>query len=618
MEADQSLDVEMTEAAPKLYDIIHPTPVSLKELSAMEVILKIWRREVNEYRTSRKLRNFENYKPRIEITRIKTILPDLHCTIYKTIEKLLTSFVDSFVSWLREHLTRIFDNYYAPANCILKYFDDFVLDYDGSIHYTKTAERMIRCVGFDADIKFKIACLYFFEDDIRRIWPSVSRQLRDFASFRKFPQLYYWIYHLRKEAGQLPISTIDWFNNTRTVDEKMFNMHMPRNRPLLEYFWNRIPVEKQIERARHVNVDQLDFVRFFLPKLTDRQLDELVNSEHHSGGFYTLFRRFHRKQDIVLRIWSYIRSKNIMDKSTFTRLVVDFILDYGRRRGERDEFDYKSWDYLCSKIWNDSPLDFKQSAISFISSDIGWLEHITIRRQIHVEFLLLILQYASLKERYSFWHTCWKKMIEAVRPEDLQRMTQLCLKNEGEITQFKQNFIFTSEEALQVCLTLLEYAHFDDLNAYVSFCCPKSQAARNFKERILRSAFLSENGQLPNEIVCEAEKFGHFVEDVSTDVKNRLIASRTFLFCLSRSICREPVPLEKLAGFIDIFASTEDALKQIKMSLIEMLKEYVTTCLGTQTNRREDVFVRDDFNSTLLWILGSNEAVEEFKLSCTP
>ncbi|XP_065200378.1 uncharacterized protein LOC135831653 [Planococcus citri] len=616
----------MTEAAPnKVHDILHPTPVSLQKLSAMVVSLEIWRREVDKYRRSRQLKELEVFSLGIENTLVT--LPDLPSVIHKTIKKMFNKFANSVSSWLREHYKRVFDCYkrYSHENFILQYFDNFICDYDGSIHYTRTAERMMRCVAFNAEMKFKIACLYFFEDDIKRIWPSVSRQMSvDSINFQKFPQLYYWICRLTNKLGKIrnpePISFSTWLSDTRTVDERMFDAHMSRNRPTLEYFWNRISLGKQMKRFEYV--DGYDFVRFILPKLNDRQLDELLNN--YSGAFYTLFRYLHCNKKTVLRIWFYIRSKNIMSKSTFTDLVVNLIddEDYG---DDENEFDHENWEYLCREIWNNTPLDFKQSTISFISSDSGWLEGMNIvddyhSNQIHVEFLLLILEDASLKERNSLWRNCWKTLIEAIRTKDLQRMMRLCLRNEDEITQFKQNYLIHSPKVLQNCLSLFTKAYFDELSAFVSFCYPELQAARNFKERILQSVFLGEDCQLSRQIVCGIKEFNDFVNDVSANFKNRLMSSSSFLERLSSIICgdeddeeeEEEISLKKLTKFIRIFVSTKKVPRQIKMSLINSLKEYLITNAIYLGN----LFRKPEFDSILLWCLGSDKAVGEFKLTC--
>ncbi|XP_065223931.1 uncharacterized protein LOC135848084 [Planococcus citri] len=619
MEIGQSQELEMTEAAPKVYDIIHPTPVSLKELSAMAISLELWRYKVNEYRTGRKLEKLNSYRLRIGNTRRKSILPDLPSTIYETIEFFFSKFVSSVLPWLFEHYKQVF-SCFSHENYVLEYFDDFVCDYDGSVHYVRTAERMMRCELLTKMMKFTIACTYFFEDDIRRIWPSVSRHLMnvDLINFYSSPQLYYWICRLTNQLCKMPNSTRPWFSDTRlTVDERMFDAHMPYNRPSLEYFWNRIPVEKQMERAQHL--DGLDFVRFILPKLNDSQLDKFVNNTRSNrGGFHSLFRyRPCEDYTIVLKIWSYIRSKNIMNKSTFTDIAVNLMRNNFHNCVE---FDHKDWEYVCGEIWNDTPLDFKQSVIRHISSESEWLENMTAtfdyhRNQIHVEFLLLILQDASIKERNLFWRNCWSPLIEAVRTKDLQRIAQLCFKSHNEITQFKQNCMINSEVVLQVCVSLFYNARFDELNAFLSFFHPESesQTARNFKEQILESAFLGENCRLSALIIYKIEEFIDIVKDVSTDFKNLLISSPLLLKSLSSIICADLVSSKTVIKFIDTLVSTEETVMQVKMSLTGFLKERI---MAKKAHKRALILRGDMINSILLWCLGSDEGVDEFISTC--
>ncbi|XP_065223538.1 uncharacterized protein LOC135847767 isoform X1 [Planococcus citri] len=611
----------MTEAAPKLYDIIHPTPISLKELSAMAICLELWHHKVNEYRTGGQLKEFQRYIIYNIATWIKSTLPDLPSTIYETIEKFLTRFVDSFRHWQHEHHKQVF-GWNSHENYILQDFNDFACDYDCSIHYVRTAERMMRCEGFDAEIKFKIACMYFFEDEIKRIWPSVSNHLSvELIHFILSPQLYYWVCRLTNQLGKILTQ------NSETVDEKMYAEAMPHNRPSMEYFWNRIPLEKRI-MLEYGTFYNTDFVRFILPKLEERQLDELVND---GISFYTLFRYRHFDEEVViLRTWSYI--KNIMKEDTFADLVVRLI-EIEKCGNEDDEewekpIDDEKWEYLSSEIWNDTPLNLKQSAIRLISSESDWLENMNIMveehysNQIRLEFLLLILQDASSKERASFLHNCWCTLIKAILINDFQRMVQLCFKNDYEITRFKQNFIINSEVVRQVGAWLLRricfWWFFDELNALVSFCYPEFQAARNFKEQILQPVCLGEDYQLSRRIVSKIEVFGDFVKGVSANFKNRLMSSPSFMKDLSSVICDkdiwdEEISLKILTEFSEILASTEEALIHFKMSLTDSLKEYLIT---SARRNRDDLFSKEEFNWILLWCLGSSEVVEEFKLTC--
>ncbi|XP_065223492.1 uncharacterized protein LOC135847736 isoform X2 [Planococcus citri] len=617
MEVEQHEELEMAEITSEVYDIIHPTPVSLIQLSAITVSLEVWRRKVNKYRIKGKLEKFDPYYKLERLdTWLKKMLPDLPSMIYQMIEKVLSKFRGSMLSWAINHDRKGFCT--DGSND----FDDFVCDYDGCIDYAKTAERMMLWEGFSSEMKFTVACMYFFEDDIRRIWPSVSANLNvGFIDFDKCPQLCYWICRLTNKLDKIPT------RRSETVDERMFTECMPYNRPSVEYFWNRIPVEKQVRIA----VDELsgyDFVRFVLPKLDDVQLDEFVN-DSNSDGLYNVFLNLHSDEWVVLRTWFHIR--NVIKETNFTNLIIRMfdVEDYFSVADEH--FSPGEWAFLCCQIWKHTPLNLKRSTINVFSSGSSWIAAINIHdcgecdcMKINVDLLLTILQDASLEERNLFLHNCWGCLIKPLQSKDLQRVIELCFENEVEINQFKRNVMVKSGDVFQHCLSLLKDLHFDELNAFVSFCCPKSQAARNFKQRILRSAFLGENCKLggwifrryTSERVSFIQVLNKFVDDafddydISADFKDLFMSSTSFLRRLSSIMCERHITLNELTKFIDTFVSTKEVLTQVKMGLIDSLKGY-----GTR-NAIDRRYVYD-LDKILPWCLGSNEGVEEFKLNCS-
>ncbi|XP_065223495.1 uncharacterized protein LOC135847738 isoform X2 [Planococcus citri] len=619
MEVQQHQELEMAEVTSEVYDIFHPSPVSLKQLSAIVVSLEIWRRRVNEYRTDRKLKEFDPYSLQKGNTWVKTVLPDLPSTIYKTIEQVASRFGYSMGVWLIQHFERGFRFEYSDKNHVLEDFDDFVCDYDGSIHFVRTAERMMRCECINLEMKFIVASVYFFEDDIRRIWPSVSANMNvDLIDFDKCPQSYYWICRLTNKLDKIPIP------RGETVDERMFKYSMPHNRPSMEYFWNRIPVENQVQRGVE-HRRGYDFVRFILRKLDDEQLDKYVNDRYRYGyaddnDLYFMFLGLHCDEWVVLRTWFHIR--NIITKSNFTNLIVHML---------KIEYDYvnechehEKWEYLCGQIWNHSPLTLKPSVIKVISSDSSWLEGMSY---VNVDLLLTILQDASSEERNLFLRNCWSGLIERVRRKNLQLVIELCLENEDEINEFKQSIMINSRDILRYCVALMEDSCLEELNAFVSFCCAELQTARNLKQQTLQSAFFDEYCRLSPDNIRRVEDLNEFVNDafdnvdLSINFKNGLISSSSFMKQLWGSISLGLVSSETTIKFINTLFSTEESVMRVKKSLIDFLKGFVTSVnrdyLFNDASNCGTIFRRDEFNSMLLWCLGNNERVEEFKLNCT-
>ncbi|XP_065222180.1 uncharacterized protein LOC135846816 [Planococcus citri] len=429
MEVEQHQGLEMAQVTSKVYDIIHPSPVSLKQLSTIAVSLELWRLKLSKFRTryGGKLNRNDCYMLKIENTWLKKMLPGLPSTIYQTIEEVSSRFRKSMLSWVKDHATKVFVSF------VLNDFDDFVCDYDGFIHYARTAERMMRCEGFSSETKFAVACMYFFEDDVRRIWPSVSANMKlDLIDFDECPAVYYWICRLTNKLNKIPI----WEGGT--VDERMLGASMVRNRPSVEYFWNRIPLEKRIQALENEDLKYYNFVRFILPKLDDQQLDEYFN--HHPDGpddLYYMFQNLYCDEWIVFRTWFHIR--NIITESSFTNLIMCMFKD----EKKYDFFQPEKWEYLTCQIWKHTPLNLKQSVIRVISSDSSWIAAIKIRdcgdcdrEKINVELLLTILQDASLKERNLFLRNCRSCLKKPLRSKDLQRLMELCCKNQDEINQF--------------------------------------------------------------------------------------------------------------------------------------------------------------------------------------
>ncbi|CAG7725327.1 unnamed protein product [Allacma fusca] len=240
MEIDQNQEQEMAEIS-NVYDP-EPAVPALKENSTIAIAFQVLRSEVHKYRTKNEL---ENFNPEELHTSLREKLPDLPTSIYDTIEEYVKKLGLSVENWLKEHYKRVLFFHYGRRNYVLYDFDDFVSDSAGGIDYVKTAERMVRCDRFNNAVKFKVACMYCFEDDVRRIWPSVWKEVGlDQIQFDDCPQLYYWICRLSKQLDKIPLRQED-----DSIDGKMFNACIRSSGTSWEYFWNRLSPDIQLQKA---------------------------------------------------------------------------------------------------------------------------------------------------------------------------------------------------------------------------------------------------------------------------------------------------------------------------------------------------------------------------------
>ncbi|XP_065224186.1 uncharacterized protein LOC135848255 [Planococcus citri] len=599
-----------------VHNAAQSTLATLKELSAIVVALKIWRCDMNKYRTNDKLEKFNPKK--LPILRTKN--PDLPTAIDTMIRKYASEFGLSVDKWLKEHHKRVLHCHYGHRNYILEDFDDFVCDYEGDIDYTKTAERMMRCDKFGQVEKFKISCTYFFEDNVRRLWPSIRKKIgRGCINFRNCPELYYWICCLRNELNNIPINRNA---GNDTVDEEMLDHCMPYNRSSVEYFWNRIPYQNQVQKALRLHKrEMVTFIKFILPKFDALQLDEFVNNED-CDLMHTLLKHGRLNERLIGQTWMRIR--NIINEQTFTKLFVDMFefyrVELQLRAMDKSQLS-ENWVYLCREIWHSAPHGLRSSAIENISSDANFWRAMSC--DFISECLLTVLTCATTQERSLFWSKCWPNLIEFKNGEELQQIMEICFENGDAIIQYKENVMATSDHVRDLCDLLLSRPDFDKLNDFVNFCFPNEDAARLFKRQSLESNFLRRNPVLHKNHFGQAAKFNKFINDtynnttLATNFKNHLLSLPVIRYFTPQNggfvlVIIRFEQLIEFVEFIETFVSTERKLKRIKKLVIDHWKtnEFIVKYACIYDFNHECCRSLDQF---LLWCLGSDEEVGKFK-----
>ncbi|XP_065216373.1 uncharacterized protein LOC135842711 [Planococcus citri] len=376
----------MNETESNVYDLVYPSPVTLKEISSIVVAVQLWRKEICPHieKERRKLNVKLNLKE--NDIRLRNVIPNLPSAIYDYLEEYVEIFRVSILRWLNYHRENIFTSCdYGSLKNILIRFHDFSWDWNGTIHYARTAKRMILCDQFDEDEKFKIACLYCFEDDIKRIWPSVSSNM-DWSSidFDHFPQLFYWICFLRNELDKVP--------NPRNVsiDEAMLYKCKSQsvNDSFVKYFWDRIPFDKQAQIVieRYVTWS-LIFCRFILQKLNKHNLEMFLNAKGAVFLGFLLYFGDASELRTALRTWMYIQNR--ISSSLFISYVDKSFRCECYMGAEFYSYNKR---YLFSKIWKSAPQHLKRSAIQNILSNSPYPSspgHPFQRKQVKFLFVLL-------------------------------------------------------------------------------------------------------------------------------------------------------------------------------------------------------------------------------------
>ncbi|XP_065204465.1 uncharacterized protein LOC135834500 isoform X3 [Planococcus citri] len=613
----------MTETASNVYDLVYPSPATLKEISCNALITGLWHWEVD----NRKIDDYYEFISELNLCK------NLDAYIPSSIKLIIDAYIDKFMTsmdkWSGYHCENLLHIHLDDENCILHDFYDFsTCERDGTIHYIRTAKRLMTCDLFSNNEKFKIACMYCFEDDIRRIWPSVSEEfyLED-IDFDAYPQLFYWICVLRNELDRIPNPEDD------PIDVVMLRVSPSPSHhwSSVVYFWNRICPENQLDEALNLyEEDEVSLVRFILPKLSDEVLNKFVAAK---GGdlIYNLFITSYGKS-CVLPTWMYFRNK--MSEVGFINLMVLFMCyetkDYyivenalnensvqlGVRSSNEDET------YLCCEMWRNSPDELKRSAIrSILSKDHVFSKPDTIPPKFReTRFLLTVLLDASIKERNTFWHKNWRYLIVGTRGKDLHRIMELCFRYEADIAKFKDTMIVCRDDVARICvycMPLLEHGYFKETDDYLIFCCPETWRRKLLKQLILRMVFFDRNFSLTFRHLLELESMNEFIKDafedadieLATEFNNDLVLACTNKDLLRQCIdCGENFSSRYLIRFIDILVQTEEVRITLKKNIMNYVKDFLIN--GDITN----VSV-DDLQTIVLWCLGNDDEVINFKRS---
>ncbi|XP_065224263.1 uncharacterized protein LOC135848304 [Planococcus citri] len=495
--------MKMAGNTPKVYDLFHPTPVPLKELAAIAVSLQIWRSELKKFRTNGIKEKFDPSEHATCIS-LDTYLPDLPTCIHDVIDGYVKKLGLSIDSWVSDHCGKVIDTNTNPRDFssgdfyyVLKYFDDFVCDYDGTLHYARTAKRWLQCTSnmLGLNGKFSIACLYCFEDVIKEVWPFVSKNTvwNDIKCDRN-PILYYWICYLRNDLGKIKNRRGD------SVYETMFCLigkDKPCLRPAVDYFWDRIPLAGRMRPAKKVMKYRFkSFVRFLLPKLDNQLLQEIID---YKGVdlVHILFRDEKYDEQAVITTWLYVRNR--FNKDMFSYLVhkifeTELLYVSDDFWGTAREDD--SLAYLAREIWNNAPHKLKLLTIRNIISDGQMFQGMADGLDWdpdpkNADFLLTVISDAAIKDRKNlFWLRNWHQLIALYSGKDLHQMMKLCFENDDKIVRFKEKVMAVSKFVSGHCRKLLSYSLFNKLKDFISFLYPETQPAINFKRKILKSAYL--------------------------------------------------------------------------------------------------------------------------------
>ncbi|XP_065213598.1 uncharacterized protein LOC135840818 isoform X5 [Planococcus citri] len=606
----------MADVTSNVYDLLFPSPADLKEIAAISIAVQLWRQEINTHRMRNTLSELDLDQDILS----STSMPRIPSSILSDIEKYVKRFGMSIQAWLKFH-KRLFKNE------IFNDFIDFVGDFDGTIHYVRTAKRIVRCDRVDDVLKFNIACRYCFEDDISRIFPLVSDYAKTLSiSQYRYNLPFYWVCRLKNQFYKMPGPN----NYGQPFEEKILDHRSSlsnSNNPDLawsgvEYFWNLLNANSRRQIALPLHYYAGNFTRilcrYLLQTFDEVMLDRFIKGKAchvlteslHAPLFRSDSRRLY-----IMATWTFLKNK--MDSSTFV-LIVERIIEILCPRPHATKESDKS---VYGELWTTAPDHLKQHAIQtvFRENSLFKIEHRPELVDERIEndadlfaFLYAVLSDTSAEDRRIFWEMHWSNLIHLLLTKSLDQLMCLCFGNdENEIIKFKLDSLSKLKNIKNLCLGLLSKRYFEELNDFLNLCCPKEKARRKLKRNLLNHfKFTYEDDKL------EFDRFNEFIDDAydnveqSAEFKTELLSSQSYsINNILAGYCRKG-KFHHAIQFIDALAPSEQvALVMKRLQIYPTLEQMLRECQCTALIQFEE----HQFLNFLRDCLGSNKKVARFK-----
>ncbi|XP_065219987.1 uncharacterized protein LOC135845402 isoform X1 [Planococcus citri] len=598
--------------------VLYEDPATLQQLSAVIVSAELWRTQiVSDEAVVRPLKK--------ALPSVTTCIPGVKTKYKEIIDKYVQPVRQSLTDWLPLHFPRAFLAHEYEYNVLKKYFDLISWQSDGSIHYERTAKAFIECQRPELSImcKYKLACMYCFEEDIQELYPKLPKIYHElktvFYISNKF--LRYW--DCRMANSQLQTGG--------SMEIELFKKLNPKTWSAWLYCWTRLSnkahkieqivdlMEIKYSRSLH------PYVRFLLPMLNNSQLMTVL--KRCGKHLFSILARTPDSVKFALQTWHYL--KDFVPGSIYVKIFENILtsdLDLNAIQAVSATETFKSSYFLnldnlanvnvsslLYEIWLDSPDRLKNHLIVENSAKDTILEMLTDMDNMFtigttsrdLRLMLDLLSRRSYLENGPFWRKNWDHVIKGAKLTDVDEAMKLCFKNDKEIAKFKQTQMISQSKISFYCNALAYQGCFDMLNDYFTFCTSDRTVLAELKRNIVRD----NKTMIKFLLSCchDADKmraFDDFISDLyqtpesRQKLKYQMITDVSSFECLLHWIPYGA--LNQIKKLVCLFLTSETQVQIVKENLLERCRSVLSKGGFSSFNQR-------NWNEFLLWCLNDDQ-----------
>ncbi|WP_264339069.1 hypothetical protein [Wolbachia endosymbiont (group A) of Cydia splendana] len=328
----------------------------------------------------------------------------------------------------------------------------------GTVDKKETAVVLIKDENLDITRRYRLACIYCLEDDIRELWSKMPENRRksfyseeDPRKVRQQELVVLWTYYTKGEVNKLD-NMIErrWQSKCSPYQYAFEYAAVGGNKAATEYFLQKLTSKEKeeslVRSAGYVADRRCDSARnrtdlpkehyadvlcFLLSQMNEEQQTEVFKSYPYEVLKCLLdwpWQSFFMKT--VSRMWDFLSGK---DCNYFLREMVDKVIE-----GHKD-YDYQK---LFGKFWQQSPDAHKRYVIDECSSGSLLSKLLKIEDKENVK---LILKDATLieKEKIIFYREgkdICESLIYNNKWDLLKFFIQECILSKEVIIKFKEKF----------------------------------------------------------------------------------------------------------------------------------------------------------------------------------
>lgn len=578
-----------------IHDVFFPSPARLQEIACTAFAIATWRQHIDSLRSTNAL-NELNLQEDILVHRAPPLFTE-------KLNKHLKLMRISLLEWTQYHFIRVFCFTRCSEYDIFKDFDDFAVDFDGSIDYDETAKRMLRCDKINCDEKFKIACLCCLEEKIHEIrWVSKRIDLR-VIPFDVNPLVYFWVCHLWNLLDRIP--KVDENKEYGITEIMLYHAKdFSKYRHAVVFFWDHFLANDRALIVYDLIFDTTrTFSRYILPKISPEDLNRIVfdlvttladiEYEHEDEWYYALRSIVYCIENLTdenkfIGVYKAILIEGSPAQKLIPEDRVDLLNDVFVEAPQN--FKRKIIHHILTNANNDSRAkicdsmaDLSSNATSAPSIDFKKHErslfevHATILSPTCTSLLFTILCEASVAQRRDFLYRNWPTLVACKDPDELDRLTELCLSNENEGRKLNRSWC-NQKKLSKRCASLVRDAKFVHVTYLLkSYYWVRSKGTINDRKRALlknfsfinRNHFGPKNLSLLLEFIYDAFENDH---RMAAEYKTKLLNSLHVMELLTSFVKNGKYSF--VMRFIYSLASEEDA-PTLKKKMLDLLRRYL-------------------------------------------